>query len=193
MQTGAKMPVLVVVTGAPGTGKTTLARHLSERQNLPVISKDGIKEVLFESLGWKDRAWSKKLSAASLDLMFHHMAAELCVGRSLIAESNFDCERDTGRFLALKQRHPFVAFQIVCRTDPDVLATRYAQRAQISERHPGHVDHLLVKELDPIALLRKHRPLGIGGFLVEVDTTQTGAVDCASLSQAIASARGAPG
>jgi predicted kinase len=190
---GEQAPILVVITGAPGTGKTTLARCLSEWQDLPLISKDGIKEVLFDALGWSDRAWSKRLSTASLDLMFHFMAAELCAGRSLIAESNFDCELDTARFLTLKQRHAFVAFQIVCRADPDVLTTRYARRAQIAERHRGHVDHLLVKEMDPIALLRKHGPLEIGGFLVEVDTTQTGAVDCASLSQIITSARGASG
>jgi predicted kinase len=183
-------PLLVVITGAPGTGKTTLGRHLSEQLDLPLISKDGIKEILFDALGWGDREWSKVLSVASLDLMFHVLAAELCVGRSLIVESNFDHERDTRRFIALKLRHPFVAFQIVCHADPDVLATRYTRRAHMPERHPGHLDHLLVNELDPNALLRKHSPLEIGGFLVELNTNQAGAVDYVSISQAIASARG---
>ena len=184
------VPLLVVITGAPATGKSTLGRYLSERHDLPLISKDGLKEILFDTLGWGDRKWSKMLSATSLNLMFHVVAAELSVGRSLIAESNFDCELDTERFLLLKESYPFIPFQIVCHTRPDVLATRYARRAALSERHPGHVDHLLVNELDPIALLRKHSSLPIGGSLFEVDTTSDDSVDYASISQAIDIAQG---
>ena len=54
-------PLLIVVTGAPCAGKTTLARRIAETFRLPLIAKDDIKESLFDSLGWKDREWSKQL------------------------------------------------------------------------------------------------------------------------------------
>ena len=39
-------PLLVVISGAPGSGKTALSRRLAPELKLPLISKDTIKEVL---------------------------------------------------------------------------------------------------------------------------------------------------
>ena len=38
-------PLLVIVSGAPGTGKTTLARRFVVDLELRLLSKDQIKEV----------------------------------------------------------------------------------------------------------------------------------------------------
>jgi adenylate kinase family enzyme len=39
---------LIIITGLPGTGKTTLARDLAKRYGLPLLSKDTIKERLMD-------------------------------------------------------------------------------------------------------------------------------------------------
>jgi len=56
---------LVLVTGPPASGKTSLAQPLARHLGLPLLGKDTIKEVLFDSLGTGDRAWSRRLGAAS--------------------------------------------------------------------------------------------------------------------------------
>jgi tRNA uridine 5-carbamoylmethylation protein Kti12 len=48
---------LVLVTGPPTSGKTTLARPLAHHLDLPLLGKDAIKEALFDTLGTGDRAW----------------------------------------------------------------------------------------------------------------------------------------
>ena len=53
------VPRLLIVNGLPGSGKTTLSRELAPRLGLPLISKDDIKELLFDQLGWSDREHSK--------------------------------------------------------------------------------------------------------------------------------------
>jgi predicted kinase len=65
------IPLLVIVSGPPCSGKTTLARWLAKELALPLIAKDNIKELLFDHLGWSDRAWSKKLGRATYPLIYY--------------------------------------------------------------------------------------------------------------------------
>ncbi len=43
------------MNGPPASGKTTLASILAQRLKLPLFSKDQLKELLFEILGWGER------------------------------------------------------------------------------------------------------------------------------------------
>ncbi len=55
---------LIIILGPPGTGKTTLGKRIAKDLNLPFVHKDGIKELLFDKLGWSDRVWSRKVGIA---------------------------------------------------------------------------------------------------------------------------------
>ncbi len=52
-------PALIVVAGAPATGKTVIARRVAKALQLPLVCKDDLKELLFDDLGWSDQAWSR--------------------------------------------------------------------------------------------------------------------------------------
>lgn len=60
----------VVVSGAPGTGKSGVAALLGEQLDLPVLSLDLIKEALADSLGLGEEAWSDRLGDAAAELLF---------------------------------------------------------------------------------------------------------------------------
>jgi len=174
-------PVLVIVHGLPATGKTTIAQRLAADVRLPLASKDMFKETLFDTLGWRDRAWSQQLSRASITLLFRFMETQLWADCSCIVECNFAPALATPEFQALRERHPFTPIQIVCRCNGTVLVEGFKRRAQRGERHVGHMDHAIYAELAPLLLRGTTAPLSIGGHVIDIDTTDWNTVDYAAL------------
>jgi hypothetical protein len=122
---------------------------------VPLLAKDSVKEALFDSLGTGDRAWSQRLGAASMDVVFA-LAAE--VPRAVL-ESLWRRPLAVDRLRALGR--PLVEVHCAC---PAELATaRYRARV----RHPGH-DGVADDEIAGWAA--DAGPLGLGPVL-EVDTT----------------------
>lgn len=141
------IPQLLLISGAPGTGKSVLARRLAHRCGACLCTKDEIKELLFDALGTGERAYSRKLSDASFAILFALLPRLLCDGRLLILEGNFragEHEPALGRALA---GSPVAMAQILCLADPAVSAARLAVRASDPTRHPGHRD----AAFDPVA------------------------------------------
>jgi predicted kinase len=78
---------VVFVSGAPGAGKTSLAIPLAAELGFALICKDKLKETLHDALGAPrpDLAWSRKLGAAAMELLWA-LAAD---APSVVVEANF--------------------------------------------------------------------------------------------------------
>src|SRR5258708_16229188 len=78
---------VVLVSGAPGSGKTSLAGPLAAELGFALLSKDRIKETLHDALGAPapDLAWSRRLGAAAMELLWALAAAAPAV----VLEPNF--------------------------------------------------------------------------------------------------------
>lgn len=64
-----RQPTLVVVTGAPGSGKTTLSKTLAETLRLPWLSRDRFRTGLFFALGgWSDEPEAVPSREESIDV-----------------------------------------------------------------------------------------------------------------------------
>ncbi len=166
----APAPV-VVVGGIPGSGKTTLARALGRELDLPLISKDTIKEAFFDSIGTGDLEWSQRLGRAAHVVMYALVADMAAV----IVESHFWPGVSEPDLVALGR--PLV--QICCRCPVDVAVERYRLRATSPDRHPGHRPEHQDDEATARWRNVDPRPLDLPGPLVEVDTTRP--VDIAAL------------
>ncbi|MCW5851929.1 MAG: ATP-binding protein [Anaerolineae bacterium] len=184
------VPRLIIIGGPPGSGKTALARALAAHVTLPLMSKDMIKESLFDSLGWHDRAWSMRLGRASIALLFQFAEAALTAGQSCIIECNFDPQMGARDVMALHAHCRFTPIQIVCWARPEMLVERLERRARSGERHPGHIEADLKLALANVPA--RLGPLDIGGHVFEVDTTDFARVDYSRLFGEVARLLRAP-
>jgi predicted kinase len=170
-------PNIIIVTGRPAAGKSALAKWLSIELKLPLVSKDSIREQLFDRLGWKDRKWAQELGKASVDMMFYFAEAELAVGHSIIMDNSFYPPASNQRFQALKEKYHAASIQIVCDSDRETLFQRFKSRADSGNRHPGHGDQDVLEELYASLKNNSLPILEIGGSVIEVDTTDFAKVD----------------
>jgi predicted kinase len=179
-------PTLIIITGAPGTGKTTLGRQLAADLTLPFVYKDGIKETLFDVMGMKDLAWSQQLGRVSYALLEHFAGVLLQAGQSFIIESNFHKELALPMFVDLQKRWRYRPLQIWCQTEPTVLLARFKARTAAGARHPGHQDERVHDHFTAEKLAATYGFWDIEGEQVVWDTTDFTAVDYKGLLYQVA-------
>ncbi len=131
-------PRLLLITGAPASGKSRLAGELAQRYAGRSCSKDEIKEVLFDTLGQGDAAWSRRLSDASFALLFALAPRLLGADRLLLLEGNFRAGEHEAPLRRLLERSGAGAAQVRCVAAAAPRAARLAARAADAARHPGH-------------------------------------------------------
>jgi predicted kinase len=136
-----KASELTIILGSPASGKTTLARRLAADLSLPVLSKDDVKESLFDALGVGDRDWSRRLSEASFGALLRVGETQLAAGLSCLLEGNWSSTHEASiRALLLKTGAR--AAQVWCAAEPGEIVRRFTLRI----RHPGHLDPLIPRE-----------------------------------------------
>lgn len=134
---------MVIVNGLPGAGKTTLARSLSQRMNLPLISKDAIKEAYSDVFGIAPREgharreWSNAHGAAASETMWV-LAADAAGGA--ILESWWPRERMRLVEAGLKRAGIERPVTVLCEVAPELARDRFVRRVREGQRHPIHGD-----------------------------------------------------
>jgi predicted kinase len=167
-------PRLVVVHGPPGAGKSTLATGLGARLGLPVLDRDRFKDALFDALGWSDRAWSQRVGAASYDLLAVVVGELLAAGVGLVLETNFSPNTPLVSLLRDLCAAPGARpVEVLCTARPDVCWDRFDRRRREGGRHPGHAGFEDRETAIAALVSRPYGPLGLGGAVIEVDTTDT--------------------
>ena len=174
-------PKLVIVGGAPGSGKTTLAVALASRLALPLIAKDDIKESMADVVGTVDLAGSRRLGAAAYAAMRAIAARSLAVGASLVLEANFHRDRSEPwlrQLLSVSEGRV-----VICRSTAEVVRARFASRMAAGNRHGVHLDAAILEEDWPDA---SEFELDLGVPSLSVDTTAGYKPDLGSILRFIA-------
>ncbi len=132
---------LIIITGLPATGKSTLAPRVASRYGSTLLTKDQIKEELFDTLGTGDASWSRRLSDASFATMFALAGDALGSGGSVVLEGNMRAgEHEAAMHTLLAGASSIRCVQVLCTVAEDLRRERIERRARRPIRHAGHLD-----------------------------------------------------
>ena len=184
----SSQPTLLIVTGHPCTGKTTLARRVATDMGWPLFEKDAIKELLFDQLGWSDRPWSQRLGRASIALLYQGAERTLTAGVSTVIEGNFDPAVSAPRLEELRAHYLCQFAQVVCQAEKTTLFERYRQRWADGLRHPGHIDGSILDELRARLETVTDMAIPVEGPRFTLDTTDFATLDYPALLASVRAA-----
>ena len=126
-------PYLVVVSGPPGAGKTTLATRIGAAVGLPVLSRDAVKEGVSFTTGETVRQGGRD-AARLFDLFYEILDAHLARGVSLVVEAAFRGDIAAAELLERAERATVALIR--CNVAEGVWFERFKARGH----RPGHRD-----------------------------------------------------
>lgn len=142
------MPTLLIISGHPCAGKSTIARSVAARLGWPLLQKDAVKEVLFERLGVGDRPWSQRLGGAAFEILWAMAEAVLAAGQSVIVEGPVP-PAASASLARVSEATGARVVVVVVTAPPTVIVERAGRRAAGDDpsRHAGHLDAELLDQL----------------------------------------------
>lgn len=151
-------PLLIVVRGLMGSGKSSLARWLSARLGIEVLSTDRLRQDLFttgtDHPGFNQGRYSAENRQKVYDAMFARAAERLALKQSVILDGTFlrAAQRTAAARLAADYGATYCL--LTCTCPPDVararIAARSASGSDASEARAEHYDlQVRENEADP--------------------------------------------
>lgn len=175
----------ILVTGMPASGKSTMADFLGRHFSIPVFSKDRIKEIGFDTVGFSSRQEKVRLGYAAMEMMYYAAEQLMKAGQPFLLENNFENSSKAG-MVKLLDRYHYTAVTVRMTGDFEAHYKRFLKRNASPDRHRGHVVNSCYPEKEGE---RKEEPLvsledfkngirgrgmdtfAVSGPLIEVDTT----------------------
>ena len=159
------MKTAILVNGVPASGKSTVARAISQETGWPLFALDTIKDALFEHLGTGDREHNRRFGMASYQAIFA-VIGDFPDGATVVIDAWFGFQPKAVLDAHLERAGITRVTEVWCHAPPDVIGARY--EARLTKRSSGHLGAEYVPEL--IELAGRARPLGTWP-LVDVDAT----------------------
>ena len=128
-------PVLVVMTGLSGTGKSTVAQRLARTLGARSFASDVVRKDLAgidgaASAAWEEGIYRPDWTKATYDRLFALAGASLSAGVPVVLDATFlDADQRAGAVaVAARARAPLMLVETVC--DQATVAARLATRAE---------------------------------------------------------------
>jgi predicted kinase len=135
---GMPRPTLTIVSGPPGTGKTTLAHRLAGTLGCPAIIRDEIKQGMVMSIPGHQPRRDGPVNYAALETFFGVLRTLLSSGCTVVAEAAF---QDRIWKPNLEPLEAYADLRIIrCTVDTATAIQRITHRAGNDPHRSAHAD-----------------------------------------------------
>jgi predicted kinase len=161
------LPILVVVSGPAGTGKTTLAHRLAGAIGCPAICRDEIKEGMVLTAQPASAEERQTLQLRTLDVFFEVLRILLEQEVTVVAEAAFQDQVWSPRLAALAAIAEIKVVQ--CHTTPETAWARLESRGDARGAHDDRA--LLEAHGSATHFYESFSRLALAAPSIDVDTT----------------------
>ena len=164
-------PLLIVVTGRPGSGKTTLAHALAKRVHCPAFCRDEFKEGFVNTMNANHNALGDDVNRGIYETYFQAVELMLSKRISLVVEAAFQHKLWAPKLEPLQDLSRMSL--LICNVDPLLAKSRFVERGLADPvRERFHGDQAVPAEKEGVRLLiENYDPPRLSTATMSVDTT----------------------
>lgn len=126
---------LILITGLPASGKTTIATHLVKDLSCQYIGKDQYKIELYDKYGFCSIEEKKILDAKSEEIMYSNLRSLLKQGKNVVLDKWICGDFSRIDSIAKATNAKVITIYLVCNAD--IATRRYNNRIINDSRHIG--------------------------------------------------------
>lgn len=164
--------VVVLISGLPAAGKSTLANRLAADLAAPVVWRDGLRRKVLAEIGTASVDIGPAIPAASDALVRAVLEPLVAAGRTVVLDGNFNNAVQAQAIVNFLAGMPSVTtFEVCLWGDQDTLRERFIARADppLTDELRPYFETVLARDRTPV--LRAPTPC------VHLDTTDLSSVD----------------